>query len=94
VDIKCVNKRGYYRHDNYSIKVLEKIRVMFIIEQIKIHKNEFLMMIDADVIFSGINFIDEMMKNETKQIQKSLIKQFALDNALILQTQNNNGEQE
>jgi hypothetical protein len=51
----------------------------------------------ADILLNpkaSISFIEDVIKNETKQAQKGLIKQFALDNAIILQTQKNDGEQE
>lgn len=61
VTIKCVAKNGYFRHDSYA-KTLEIIRTKFIIDQIKAHKNEILMMIDADVIFKGVDFSDEVIE--------------------------------
>lgn len=63
VEIKCVNKNGYFRHDPFS-RDLEKIRTKFIIEQIQKNWRKDLMMIDADVIFSGTEFsgqISEML---------------------------------
>jgi hypothetical protein len=51
VIIECVNKRGYFRHDPFS-QTLEVIRTEFIINQIKSHMGQSLMMIDADVVFN------------------------------------------
>jgi len=59
VEVKCVNKEGYFRHHPFS-ETIEKIRTEFIISQIIAHKGEMLMMIDSDVVFSGEGFTSEI----------------------------------
>lgn len=56
VDIKCININDYHR-DNINVAIeLEKFRTKYIIEKIKSCDNQYIMMIDSDVIFSGIDF--------------------------------------